>query len=268
MAAPSLFTAFTGTTDAGGAWTFPLGVAVINTNDVFILQVLQDGTQADTNITLTATNNVLSALDGTANTMTKIGVFDVGSAVAGRQHLWIGRSPAGADFAGSDITGGNAGTDDLYINGYRFQNVSTGTTLATVIENSSAGTATNGAGTGVTVSDTAVTTLAVDRLALNFTAITDNASGLAVFTGMSGGTWTNFSIFETATGTDGTVAYEDCTLATAGTIDGGTATITSLPWGVVGFALIGTTAGGTPVSDPTSWINDRRTPRRRTLQRM
>ncbi len=211
-----------------------------------ILQILQDGTTAnifgvppavgDVDGRLSATN--LEALDATSGAFTYVGIFNVGSAVAGFQHLWIGRSTS---TTATVAAGGNSGADDIYIRSYQFTDVNTGATLADVIENGSAGTTVNGAATSTTCSDTGVTTLGVDRLACNFGAITDDASGIAVFAGMTGGTWAHFQLYETATGTDGSLFFEDAAMAAAGTIDGGTDTITSLPWGVVGFALIGTT---------------------------
>lgn len=133
----------------------------------------------------------------------------------------------------------------------QFADVSAGTTLATVIENGTAGTANNGAGTGTSMSDTAVTTLGTDRLACNWIAVNDDVLGASyVFSGESGGTWTDRPLYNESTGTDGALALSEATMASAGTIDGATATITSAAWGVVGFALIGTT-----VATQESWVH-------------
>ena len=217
--------------------------------NVFIMQVLQDGTAtAAPTLVGAATLANIEALDGTDDSMTQIsgpgagGAWDVGSAVAARQYLWIGRAIAGSTptTVGVNVTAG----DDIYWVAYEFTDVNAGSTLSSVIENSSAGNAVNGAGTSTSVADTGVTTLGPDRLALNFVAINDDATGLPSFTGETGGDWAHLSSgpFESSTGTDGTVACQAATIASAGTINGGSGTITSDAWGVVGFALIGTTS--------------------------
>jgi hypothetical protein len=243
MAAPAYDAASTGQTDAGGAWG-PLTQITFAAGSVVILQILQDGT-TDGAVTGVSFNANIRNLAGTTNAMTLIpgpngdSSWPIGSPASGRQFLYIGRLiPAGTGFT---VSGANSTSEDLYVRAYSYTNVSTGTTLATVIENGTAGTATNGVGTSTTCSDTAVTTLGVDRLALNFVGLSDDAMGLAVFTGATGGTWANFQIYEEASGTDATIAMETADMATAGTIDGGSDTITSIGWGVVGFALIGTT---------------------------
>lgn len=249
MAAPTFVNAGTGATDAGGAWTYTCQASAAAGN-VFIVQILQDGT-GGTQVAATGGTNI-EALDGTDNTWTLIvqGVA-VGSSSEGGQYIFIGRA---LSTSAPTISGTNSGTDDLYIRSYQFTDVSTGTTLATVIENGTAGNAPSVSSTGVVVSDQGVQTLGVDRLACNFGAITDDASGIALFTGATGGTWAHFQSYETATGTDGTVFFEDAAMATAGTIDGGSATIVSLPWGVVGFALIGTTVVGGALAEPTETV--------------
>jgi hypothetical protein len=131
-----------------------------------------------------------------------------------------------------------------------FYNVSTGTTLASVIENGTAGATVNVTGTSNTAADASVQTLGPDRLALNFLAINDD-NAFAGFTGQSGGTWTLGHTVAEASGTDGATAMLYAAMATAGTIDGGTGSITdSDAWGVVGFALIGTTVESPPRRSP------------------
>jgi hypothetical protein len=233
MAAPGFEGVLAGATDAGGAWTYAAGGAVGN---VIIFQVLQDGATAGA-VTLTATVAIV-ALDGTANAMTYVGAFQVGGTSLAIQHLWVGRiSAAGA----KSISGGNSTSEDLYMRAYEFNTVSTGTTLATVIENVTAAATTTSEGTSATASDASVTTIGPDRLALNFLAINDD-NAFAGFSGESGGPWTNLAGYADAGGTDGAVYLSYCQKAAAGTIDGGTGSITdSDAWGVVGFALIGTT---------------------------
>ncbi len=257
MAAPAFVVASTGLTDAGGAWSFAFNNAPGDGYFV-VVQILQDGT---TNGAVTFTGNGgVRDLAGSAG-LTAIpggnadGSFPIGSAATGRQFLRIGRIDSG--LGAFSVSGGNSTSEDLYARAYYFTFVSSGTTLATVIENGTAGNANNGAATSTTCSDTAVTTLGPDRLACNFGALSDDLMGIAVFTGMTGGTWGDFQVYEEASGTDGTVFAEFATMASAGTIDGGSDTITSIGWGVVGFALIGTTSGA-PDTLNTNFMRKRR----------
>lgn len=415
MAAPSYVRASTGTTDATGAWTHT-SAAPSAAGRVLLVQVLQDGTAA--NVAIDSVTNAEN-LAGTDNVLTSIGEFDVGSAVAASQHLWIGRSLSTSAMV---ITGSNAGGDDVYVRVYEFRDVNTGATLADVLENGTAGSTANGAGTGTTISDTAVTTLGVDRLALQLVGANDDIA-IDAFAGETGGDWVELvSEYADSGGTDGavqiqgaygytidnlpsivtqsgfgssgqpkvaqsftapstgsswrvaaamglsgsptddvvlsiqadsagepsgtdlgsvtinvdagsstsTVVYSDTitasltsgntywlvfsrsgsldanayvsgrgsrsdlgtplayngstwiadgttdrmfglfagTMSSGFTIDGGSDTVVSAAWGVVGFALIGTTPAGPATSDQTGLINQRRTPRRRTIQRM
>lgn len=249
MAAPSFVEALAGETDAGGNWSFgglagwPSG---LNNGDIVIAQILQDGT---TNAALGGfTGGNIKPLAGGADGWTQIpgplanGSWAVGSSEEALQFLFIGRSTGLGATGTTTIAGTNSTSEDLYCRLYRFANVSTGTTLATVIENATAGNATNDVGTSNTASDTAVQTLGPDRLALNFVGVNDD-NAISNFTGMSGGTWSQpVSPYADAGGTDGAIGICNATMATAGTIDGGTGSIVDIDaWGVVGFALIGTT---------------------------
>lgn len=251
MAAPTFVTASTGATDAGGNWSFT-GAVASAVGNILLIQILQDGT-TDSAVTMTGILRCANVA-GVSPGVTPIpgpntdGSWPIGSAATGRQFIWLGR--ATDTVTGPTWNGTNSTSEDLYFRCYEFSNVSTGTTLATVIENSTAGNATNGAGTSTTCSDTAVTTLGPDRLALNLVGLSDDAMGLAVFTGMTGGTWGNFQIYEESSGTDATIALNMATMASAGTIDGGSDAITSIGWGVVGFALIGTTPDSVPRTLP------------------
>lgn len=226
----------TGATDAGGAWTYTCA-APLAAGRVIIVQILQDGATTGALTSIVGTN--IENLAGTDNVWTAVAVDQpVGSPTAALQHIYIGRS---LSTTAPTISGGNSTSEDLYILAYEFLDVSTGTTLATVIENGSAGATANGAGTSATASDTAVTTLGSDRLALNFIAVNDDNS-IIVFSGQSGGTWAATGFYLDSAGTDGSIALRVAAMPAAGTIDGGTGSITdSDAWGVVGFALIGTT---------------------------
>jgi len=239
MAAPSYMYTGAGATDAGGAWSYN---ASLGGDFVIILQILQDGSTTGA-VALTSVNAGMANLAGTDAAMTYIGAFAVGSPTAALQHLWIARQTG---FVSLSVGGTNSTSEDLYIRAYAFGYVSTGTTLATVIENGTAGATANGVGTSNTAADTGVTTLGADRLALNFVAVNDD-NAIAQFSGQSGGTWVEaVAEYAESSGTDGAIQMQYAAMATAGTIDGGTASITdSDAWGVVGFALIGTTASYT-----------------------
>lgn len=241
-------TATAGATDATGAWSYTT-TAPSAAGNLIIVQVFQDATSSNTAISITSATNV-EDLAGTDSVFTALAAtgYDVGNTVQGYQYIFIGRA---LNTSAIVITGANTSADDIYIRAYEFSGVAKGTTLSAVIENATAGTATNGKGTSTTCSDTSVQTLGDGRLALNFVAIGIfvTLSGLAAFAGMTGGTWAlATAIYETTTGTDGCIGLMSASMASAGTIDGGSDTITSYPWGVIGFALI-------PELSPTVALN-------------
>ena len=234
MAAPTFVQASGGAVDTSGGFSDILTSATVG--NVVIFQILQDGTSAASSIALAAaTSSGIEDLAGTDDATTVIGNFDVGSPVAARQHIWIGRAIDTTVVFGAS----NSAADDVYFRTYEFAGVNAGTTLSDVIENGSAGATSNTAGTSATIADSGVTTLGAERLALNFVAGNDD-NALDAFTGMSGGTWAEaVAEFATATGTDGVIGLQTATLASAGTIDGGTDGWADAAdsWGVVGFAL-------------------------------
>jgi hypothetical protein len=238
LAAPSFVAASTGGQDISGEWIATChspGAA----NRVIIFQYLQDGTSSSPP-TISSTTNILS-LAGVSGSWTAApnNPYAIGSPTAANQYVFFGRSTS---TSAPEVTGANVGGNDVYFRFYEFQNVSTGTTLATVIENGSAGSTANGVGTSNTAADTGVTTLDTDRLAINLLGINDD-NPFAGFSGETGGTWTTEASFASATGNDAAIYLIDAPMASAGTINGGTGSITdSDAWGVVGFALIGTTA--------------------------
>lgn len=180
------------------------------------------------------------ALDtGTTNLTVVATTQAVGNPTAATQGIRIGR----ATTTTPTIAVAGTATGDCYYRLYEFSGVASGTTLSDVLENSSAGATSNGTpGTSATISDTAVVTLGSDRLALNFIGVNDDNQAdfdTEAFTGMTGGTWVSGGSYGTATGTDGAIGLQYATMASAGTIDGGTLTmVASDSWGVIGFALI------------------------------
>lgn len=243
MAVPTFVQAANGGVATTGNFTAFLNS--VGVGNVIIVQILQDGTGSVP--TLSSITNI-QALDGTASSMTSLAsTQDVGSAAAARQHLWIGRATANNPSCNIDTPG-----DDIYGWMTEFSGVSTGTTLASVIENG-AGTFTNGAGTSATIADTGVTTNGSDRLALNFIGVNDDNNAdfdTEAFTGQTGGTWVSGGSFGSATGTDGAVGIQKADMAAAGTINGGSLTMAaSDAWGVIGFALISPSTGGIAQGD-------------------
>lgn len=248
MAAPTFVKAGTGAVNTA-ADSFPVTVSATAGN-VIVCHVFKDravevpasGIDAalSSNIEdLAATTDAMTPLGGSYSSATET----VGSPTAGYQLVWIGRATATGTVTVEVLRASGTWLARLY----EFTNVAPGTTLAAVIENSTAGSYSNGSpGTSTTLADTAVTTLGVDRLAVNVVAVNDD-NALGSFTGESGGDWTLAADYGTATGTDGEIGLQTAAMAAAGTIDGGTFTLgASLSWGVVGFAFKGTTSDYTP----------------------
>ncbi len=206
MARPSYVNASTGATDATGAWSHTSAVPA-SAGNVYILQVLQDGTAAGANQpTVTSVTNA-EDLAGTDNVLTFIGAFPCGSDVtpAAYQHLWIGRA---LNTSAMVVTGANVGGDDLYVRVYEFTGVSTGTTLATVIENVTAGSTANNWDATATVSGSGVTTLGIDRLPLQFVAVDDD-NPLGNLAAGSGGYWLEaVAEYADSGGTDGAIQLQ------------------------------------------------------------
>lgn len=247
MAIPTFFTRpnvgqVTGTS---GTAAVALATASCAVNDMVLLAVLQDGTGADA--TISAIGSPLADLAGTTSAATKIGTtFAVGSAAVAKIHIWLMRVAAATD---TNTTLNSSDGNDLYWGYWVYRDVSIGTTLATVIENVTAGSTASDAATNATVADAGVTTLGVDRLAIQVIGISDDNAQVA-FTSETGGDWTESTgEHASATGTDGSIGVQHAAMASAGTINGGTFTQADATdgWGTVGFAFIGTTSE-TPAS--------------------
>ncbi len=94
-------------------------------------------------------------------------------------------------------------------------------------------------GNSTTVADRTVTTTGADRLAVNLVAIRNDIAQ-AEFTGMSGGTWAEaVGEFLSTVGGDATLQIQTATIASAGTINGGSSSGGSTrDYNVIGFALV------------------------------
>jgi hypothetical protein len=210
VAAPSFIAASTGLTDATGAFV-ATGHAPGAAGRIIVFQVLQDGATAGA-VTFTSATNIEN-LAGTDNAWTQIpgpltnGAWAVGGTPEAHQYIFIGRS---LSTSAPTFTGGNSTSEDTYWRFYEFTDVSTGTTLATVIENIG-GTSdlyANGAGTGVTISDTGVTTSGPDRLALQLVAANDDIA-IDAFASETGGDWVEaVAEYAESSGTDGAVQLQ------------------------------------------------------------
>ncbi len=216
MAAPRYVQSSTGATDATGTFTFT-GVATGTIGDLVIMHIVVDGTGAISWGTISGTN--IANLAGTANVWTQVGgAFPLGSPTLGQQVIYMGRRTS-AVAAPTFTASANTSGDDVYGQMHEFTNVSTGTTVATVIENVTAGSTVNGQATSGTIADASVTTIGPDRLALNFVGITDdnainNPTGIAqqVWKAVAGN-------YADATGTDASMVCWQAYPGVASSID-------------------------------------------------
>jgi hypothetical protein len=242
MAAPTFVQAAGGGLGQVGSVSFPVSGPTGTVGNVVLLGVMSDGTGGAP--TASATSRV-SNLAGTTSSLTTIGTVDVGSAAAASLSAFIGRINTTGTYSVTVTLNGSG--NDVYCEFWEFTNVNSGSTLADVIENTTAGTYTSGAGTSNTIADAAVVTIGADRLAVNLIGVNDD-NAIDAMTGMTGGTWSEPSAdYGSATGTDGQVGVQIAAMASAGTINGGTDVMAaSDAWGVMGFALIGTTSASAP----------------------
>ena len=230
MAIPSFVQASAGTVIQTGTATVSLSGCTIG--NLIILQYYVDGVNIDTiHSTIVGVRN----LNDTATTFEPLAAsHQVGIAQSGVMNVWVGRASAAT--CSIDIQVG-AGGGDVFARLYEFSGVAAGTTVATVFENSTATYGEN-ASTGTTISDVDVVTMGSDRLALQF-IFTDANTALAAFAGETGGDWAEpLAEFASATGTAGTIGLQTASKAAAGTVGGGTITVSSCGWGIISTALI------------------------------
>ena len=248
MAAPTWVAASAGAVDTAGAWTFTCA-APGAAGRLILVHIFQDGTGTGVTGDMVGTN--ITAIDGTANTWTRLkssapAVFGVGAtgSQVGWHNVWAGRSTG---TSAPTISGDNAAGDDLYFRAYEFLDANAGAALSDVFENGAIDMDASGSGledqaTSNSVSNPGITTNGPDRLAVIFIAAADDVT-IASYTGESGGDLAlATAAFTTATGTDASIALQIAAMAPAGSITGGTAALgASIGWSAVGFAIIGTT---------------------------
>lgn len=229
MTVPSYVDASTGATDAAGAWTFTCQAAAA-TGRVFVIHIVQDGsTAAATAVTGTTNINNLAGAAGVTTIRSDHSLSSM------RIFIFIGRSTS---TSAPTISGSNSTSEDLYFRAYQFADVSLGTTLATVVENTAASPTSFTSGAISPANDSIVTTAGSDRLALNLVSVNDDVT-FAGFTGETGGTWTTRASYAESSGTDAALYLTSAPMTAAGSIDGGSGALgANVGWATHGFALM------------------------------
>ena len=207
--------------------------------NLLLLDIVERGLTGDFSGPSNGVN--INRLDGSSGFLTGyISNHGIGSPSTSQRFVYAGRAAANGTCS-VDLTVGASG-NDLFARIYEISGASTGTTTGTVFEASAVE-----ANTTTTIVDSSVTTLGADRLAVQFVALESNQA-LGDFTGETGGDWTEaFAEFASSTGVTATLQIQTANMTAAGTIDGGTISITSAGWGVSGFAIIGAPASAPSV---------------------
>jgi hypothetical protein len=154
-------------------------------------------------------------------------LYSADSTGTGRQ--WIYYKFATGSESGS-ITVSIAGSVTKMARMYAFRNVA----LSSFTE-----AASFGSGTAQPINARPVTTTNNARLAVSFVFVNYN-NAVNSFTGETGGDWIeSVNEFTTTAGSRGCIQLQTATMATAGTITGGSYTMSAAnPWGVRAFALV------------------------------
>jgi hypothetical protein len=231
-AAPTFVQAGTGVPVTGASATVDIPTAGTVAGAIIILHAGKIGTGAAP--TLTSVTNIEN-LAGTDAAMTLLNASEE-AAGAGEHNIWIGRILV-TNTATSLVYNGPAA--DSICRLYQFTGVHTGTTLNDVVENDAADYAA-ASGTASPVDDVGVVTNGTDRLACQFVFLLNDVA-IGPFTGETGGDWAEAvtEYQETGTTPDGTLQLQTATIASAGTINGGSVAIGATDdWGVIGLALI------------------------------
>lgn len=246
MAVPVFVQAGTGMALTTGTGTVSLTGCVAD--NVVMLHAVIDGTTFDLGF-----GNVVNVTSAFSNDFDDIITGgQIGSPQTASSIVKIGRVVANGTCS-ADFTVGASG-EDIFARMYEFSGVAAGTVLANLVENVGGvgGIYTQVADSSTSVGDASVVTGGPARLALAFVGIDDDQA-VGSFTGETGGDWTEaVAEFASATGTQACLQLQTAVMASAGTIDGGTATIgVSSGWGTVGTALIPATLSDTPA---VAWI--------------
>lgn len=219
----------TGLTVASGIATLDITGATAGNLLVFHIQyagLTDDWTYSD--------HNNIQRLDGTLNDIDSI----INGAQVGATRLHAFQTARVTANGTCSVTANvGASGEDLFARIYEFSGASLGTSVDTVFEGDNAPGWSVSSGTGTTVSDAGITTLGPNRLALQCVALASNQA-IGDFTGESGGDWTEAAEYQSAAAVTGTLQLQTAPIASAGTINGGTVTVSSIAWGVLGTAII------------------------------
>ncbi len=247
MAAPAFVQASAGTVVTTGTGTLSRTGCVAG-NVVFFVWV-EDGASSDSSI---GNHSNVTTINGLANESTFFQEVSL-NAVAGL-NAFVGRVTANGTVS-ADLTVGASGAD-LFGVIYEFSGVraSLGDVQDRVISETGPSNYYDfGSGSGTTITMPSVTGTGIERLAVTFIGVNANQA-LVASTGETGGDWTEpVAEFASSSGTAATVGVQTSALG-AGTVSGGTITISTAAWGVLGFALIpvGAAGGFTPVTMNTT----------------
>jgi hypothetical protein len=210
----------------------PVAPAVVNPGDVLICHAFYGGSSAAPN-----TPSGYTLLDGPRDLSTP--------GTNGR--VWVfGRFADGSEDGAAAAMGVQAVTSPRRGRIYRFSGA-----LNDVITNVVLGFDGMTTGTTAAVGDDPVTTTGDDSLACQLVSVADD-NAMGAFTGMSGGTWAEATNeFTSSTGTPDTcMQLQTASIASAGTIDGGSFTMSAAdPWGVIGFYIKSPTVINLVVAD-------------------
>lgn len=150
------------------------------------------------------------------------------SSGTGRQWIYY-KFATGSESGTLTVTIGNSACKVARM--YAFRNVALSSFTEGTVYGSNAGS--------TTISAQSVATSGNGRLAVSF-VLTTYSNTVPAFSGQTGGTWAvGDTGFTTTSGSRGSVQLETATMATGGTISGGSCSIgTSASWGVRAFALV------------------------------
>ncbi len=170
-----------------------------------------------------------------ANFSTSVNIENLAGVTPGST-TWVNTSPKQI-FMGRVVADGTVSRDHTAAGGvatiariYEFSGVSPGVNTTEVWEASGE----SGPSTNTTILDRGVTTLGLHRLAFQLVNVR-SSQVLPAFTGETGGDWTEAAQFN---GTTLSQQLQIAPMTNVGTIDGGSATIVSAYWSVLGLALI------------------------------
>lgn len=177
-------------------------------------------------------------LDGTNNDFDNlVSQGWVGAGPSAKFTIFVGRAMADGTCS-CDITVGASG-NDLFGLVYEFSDASLGTTVATVFENG-AQIQVSGANDDDTIGSEAVVSNGPNRLALVFGTVNDDLV-IGDYVTETGGDYTEFAGFESASGTQMSLTLQAAEMPTQGTITPGHYVMTAAAaWGHLSTALIGT----------------------------